>query len=350
MAVGTDVDTEGAAPKPVNCILYGIGIIGMLVAYGVLQERIMTIKYNSELFSYSVFLVFCNRTAAVVFATVMAIASKESLWPKAPVWKYTVVSLSNVAASACQYECLKYVAFAVQQLGKSFKMMPVMLWGIVISRKQYTPRDWLVAAAVTVGVTEFLLTGPVSSHHHQGSSLKGLFLLLCFLGLDGLTSTMQEKLFKEHKTTKNNQMVYINGLSCIVSLITLLTTHTFLPSLTFIGRHPAFLLDAVLLSASAVGGQFFIYSQVKEFGALVFAATMNVRQVISILVSYVRYGHATTIPQIAGLAIVFGALFYKSYVGFMESSAGEKKPLLPKAVPEDAGADAASAPKEAKEP
>lgn len=32
--------------------------------------------------------------------------------------------------------------------------------------------------------------------------------------------------------------------------------------------------------------RFFIYSQIKEFGALVFAATMNVRQVVSILVSY----------------------------------------------------------------
>ena len=32
-----------------------------------------------------------------------------------------------------------------------------------------------------------------------------------------------------------------------------------------------------------------IYSQIKEFGALVFAATMNVRQVVSILVSYVTW-------------------------------------------------------------
>ena len=34
-----------------------------------------------------------------------------------------------------------------------------------------------------------------------------------------------------------------------------------------------------------------IYSQIKEFGALVFAATMNVRQVVSILVSYVTWHH-----------------------------------------------------------
>ena len=47
----------------------------------------------------------------------------------------------------------------------------------------------------------------------------------------------------------------------------------------FIVEYPRLLVDAMTLSGAAVAGQWFIYSQVKEFGALVFAATMNVRQV-----------------------------------------------------------------------
>eukprot|EP00971_Amphidinium_carterae_P347918 6490199-Amphidinium_carterae.1 len=42
----------------------------------------------------------------------------------------------------------------------------------------------------------------------------------------------------------------------------------------------------------------FIYSQIKEFGALVFAATMNVRQLVSIIVSYIKFGHAITPLQV----------------------------------------------------
>merc|ERR1712185_639779 len=72
-------------------------------------------------------------------------------------------------------------------------------------------------------------------------------------------------------------------------------------------------MDAGLLSASATASQYFIYSMVKEYGALVFAATMNVRQVLSILVSYKTYHHAITPPQVAGLMVIFGALFFKSY-------------------------------------
>jgi len=74
------------------------------------------------------------------------------------------------------------------------------------------------------------------------------------------------------------------------------------------------------LSAAAVFGQWCIYSQVKEFGALVFAMTMNLRQVISILVSYIMYGHSITVLQVFGLVSVFGALFYKS-----ATSAGHHK-------------------------
>merc|ERR1719146_344153 len=183
--------------------------------------------------------------------------------------------------------------------------MPVMVWGMAISGKRYALTDWLVAGAVTGGVTEFLLTGQISSEHAQGSSMYGLALLGCFLFLDGFTSTFQEKLFKEYKTTKYNQMLYVNLGSVTVSTITLFLSGGIGDALGFCAAHPAFVMDATALSAAAVTGQWFIYSQVKDFGALVFAATMNVRQVVSVLLSYATYGHSITAHQAVGLTVVF---------------------------------------------
>jgi len=216
-------------------------------------------------------------------------------------------------------------------LGKSFKMMPVMIWGILISQKRYGWSDWAVAAAVTGGVTEFLMTGSIKAKHSTGTGAYGLFLLLVFLGLDGFTSTFQEKLFKQHSTTKYNQMFYVNSFSCLVSLATLLASGKAGEALGFCSAHPAFMGDALALSAAAVGGQWFIYSQVKEFGALVFAATMNLRQVVSILVSYATYHHTINELQIIGLLLVFGGLFYKSYCGLAAAKPDKKEtePLLP---------------------
>merc|ERR1719331_539233 len=290
------------------------------------------------MFTVSAYLGFCNRVVNVLYASTMIGINNENFQAKAPMWKYLVISISNVLATTCQYEALKYVSFPVQMLGKSFKMMPVMLWGIMISGKKFNFIDWAAAGCVTFGVTEFLMTGPMSSPNDNQNSVRGLLLLAMFLACDGLTSTFQEKLFKEHNTSKFNQMFYINGCSTVVSLMSVLSMGKMPYCLSFSAAHSDFVAYAMLLSTAAAASQYFIYSQVKEFGALVFAATMNVRQVASILISYVTYGHSITFLQSSGLGLVFMALFYKSYAGIMEPKKpekAEKLPLLKKSESDD---------------
>jgi len=326
------------------CAFYGGGIIGGLVIYGVLQERIMSLPYGQppQKFTDSLFLVFCNRIVAVAFAAGMVFGKGESVKNTAPLWKYVAISFSNVFASSCQYEALKYVSFPVQMLGKSFKMMPVMLWGIAVNRKIYTTADWMVAAVVTGGVTEFLMTGPISTGSSTGNSGFGLLLLAAFLALDGFTSTFQEQLFSQYKTTKYNQMLYVNLASSVISVVSLVASGRVAEAFGFAASHPAFMGDALTLSGAAVMSQWFIYSQVKEFGALIFAATMNVRQVVSILISYTKYGHSITALQILGLLLIFAALFYKSFADLLKPSEEkqEKQPLMEKAPETEAPAGA----------
>lgn len=300
-------------------------------------------------FRHSVFLVLCNRLVAVLFAAVLASMHKESLANNAPLRLYLIVSLSNVIASTCQYEALKHVSFVVQLrdgtrmarvyevvrlclgplwLGKSFKTIPVMMWGMVVSGKRYSLTDWLLAAVVTAGITIFLISGP---HRAPGegtgcSTLAGLALLSGFLALDGLTSVMEEKLFKDYETSKWNQILYVNLLSSTTSAAALVVSGEFMPALSF-SRHAAFLRDASFLSLSAVAAQYFIYSQIREFGAVVFALTMNIRQVVSIALSYITYAHTMTLWQLAGIVLVFATLFYKSFLG-MSKATKEAQPLL----------------------
>ena len=94
----------GAAMR---CVVFAMGIIISLGAYGVLQERIMSEPYGDEYFKVSVFLVLCNRLAAIVFAVIMVAVKQESYVATVPIWKYLAVSLSNVSATWCQYEALQ---------------------------------------------------------------------------------------------------------------------------------------------------------------------------------------------------------------------------------------------------
>ena len=67
----------------------------------------------------------------------------------------------------------------------------------------------------------FWMIGPISSSNNS-SIMYDLKLLAGFLVLDGLTSTFQKKLFREHVTSKYNQMLHINLGSCIFSSFTLI--------------------------------------------------------------------------------------------------------------------------------
>ena len=46
--------------------------------------------------------------------------TQQSMRPAAPLTSYAIVSLSNVTATTCQYEALKYVSFPVQTLESLF--------------------------------------------------------------------------------------------------------------------------------------------------------------------------------------------------------------------------------------
>jgi adenosine 3'-phospho 5'-phosphosulfate transporter B2 len=322
---------HGSSQVAIWCVFLSSGLIGTLLVYGLIQERIMQHSFDGAMFTVSAFLVLCNRVCNSTFAAGMMTYNGEQKTNGAPLWKYFVISLSNVAATTCQYEALKYVSFPVQMLGKSFKMMPVMIWGILISSKQYGATEWLVAAGVTGGVTEFLLTGPITASHSDGqssgNSVYGLALLVAFLACDGLTSTVQELLFKEYKTTKYNQMFYVNAGSAVVSLIAVTSTGKMSDCIAFCFAHWDFTTSVLILSAAAASSQWFIYTTVKDFGALVFAAIMNVRQVVSIITSYVKYHHHVTVLQALGLCVVFSALFYKSYTGLKKQKKDETIPI-----------------------
>eukprot|EP01025_Chloroclados_australasicus_P060577 TRINITY_DN778_c1_g1_i1.p1 TRINITY_DN778_c1_g1~~TRINITY_DN778_c1_g1_i1.p1 ORF type:complete len:386 (-),score=37.87 TRINITY_DN778_c1_g1_i1:1387-2466(-) len=297
-----------------------IGIVGCLMLYGVLQERIMQHPFgegdDAEVFKFSLFLVLCNRVITCSVALFSLLTQRESLAPAAPVYKYAAVSVSNVVATTCQYEALKYVSFPVQTLCKCAKMIPVMIWGTFILFKKYNVVDYSIALVITVGCTLFLLMGEVKSKVSNSAfeaSVYGVLLMLGYLGFDGFTSTFQDKLFKGYQMNIYNQILYVTACSSLFSVFGLVTAGQLVPALTFISRHPDALYQILTLSAAATTGQLFISHTIKTFGALLFATVMTTRQFLSILLSCILFAHPLTLGQWAGTLMVFGALYYKSY-------------------------------------
>ncbi|XP_022755720.1 UDP-galactose/UDP-glucose transporter 5B-like isoform X1 [Durio zibethinus] len=305
-----------------NTIWKGIfavcGIMITLVIYGLLQEKIMRVPYgvNKEYFKYSLFLVFCNRITTSAVSAGSLLASKKALDPVAPVYKYCLISVSNILTTTCQYEALKYVSFPVQTLAKCAKMIPVMIWGTFIMQKTYKGFDYLVAFLVTLGCSIFILfpagtdISPYSKRREN--TVWGVSLMVGYLGFDGFTSTFQDKLFKGYDMEIHNQIFYTTLCSCVLSLTGLILQGHLLPAIDFIYRHNDCFLDIALLSTVATASQFFISYTIRTFGALTFAAIMTTRQLVSIMLSCVWFSHPLSWEQWIGAVIVFGSLYTKT--------------------------------------
>lgn len=294
---------------------------------------------DREFFKFTLFLVLMNRivTCSVAAGTLAAQRKWDQFRPVAPLWAYAAVSVSNVVATTCQYEALKYVSFPVQTLGKCSKMVPVMIWGLLILRKKYTWRDYGMAVAVAAGCTIFLLTGDLSSKPAKQnaamsaslSNLVGMLLMAAYLGFDGFTSTFQEKLFKGHQMSMQNQIMFVTAFSALFSTFGLVSSGQLFQALSFVSRHPSGLGGMVALSLSTTVGQFFISYTIKNFGALVFATIMTTRQFLSILLSTVLFLHPLSLGQWAGTGIVFGTLYYKVFAGKKNAGTSATTPASP---------------------
>ncbi|KAJ0083201.1 hypothetical protein Patl1_30850 [Pistacia atlantica] len=270
----------------------------------VIQEKIMRVPYgvNKEYFRYSLFLVFCNRlTTSAVSAGSLLLdlnwdmhcgkASKKALNPVAPVYKYCLISVSNILTTTCQYEALKYVSFPVQTLAKCAKMIPVMvnnqyfreiagnfslketysslsllqIWGTIIMQKRYKGPDYLFAFLVTLGCSVFILfpAGSDISPYNRGreNTVWGVSLMVSYLGFDGFTSTFQDKLFKGYDMEIHNQIFYTAFCSCVLSFtgefpVYLKSTKTIVvKNLAFGVLGSMMVLESVLASASVGFGQ-----------------------------------------------------------------------------------------------
>lgn len=282
---------------------------------------------DGEYFKNSLVLVFANRfSAAFVAACVLFIRGDYAeLRNKAPLYKYFLISFSNVIATSCQYEALKWVTLPTQTLAKCAKMIPVMIWGTFMSGKKYGPVEYGVAIFVALGCTVFLMSGNIKAKKaSEEDSYYGLLLMLGYLGFDGFTSTFQEKLFAGYQMTIYNQMLYVNMCSGFMSICFLIASGKVLDSIAFLTKYPSVMADMGVLSFSAVSGQFAITYTIKEFGALLYATIMTIRQFLSVFMSNLLFRHGMTPMQWLGAVVVFGALFYKTYAKANKPKAGPK--------------------------
>eukprot|EP00045_Choanoeca_perplexa_P006627 m.57160 g.57160 ORF g.57160 m.57160 type:complete len:431 (+) comp13707_c0_seq1:173-1465(+) len=326
-----EAGTGGDAPPP-TMMQQGLklafcvaGLQGSYITWGVLQEMIMTQSYGVDEFGEDVFfknsqyLVFINRVLALLAAVLVCTFTRQPRH-SAPTYRYSFASMSNIMSSWCQYEALKYVSFPTQVLAKSSKIIPVMIMGKFVQNKTYPAYEYACAVVLSMGVSVFLFSkaeqeGKIPDEEEdQQTNLSGLVLLIGYMIFDSFTSNFQAHLFGTYKMSSYQMMFGVNLFSTFFTLWSLVQRGAFGACIEFTLLYPKFMWQAVLLSITSATGQMFIFYTLSTYGALVFAIIMTTRQVISIFVSAVLFGHEFAAQGWFGILIVFGAMFARIYL------------------------------------
>jgi UDP-galactose transporter B1 len=205
--------------------------------------------------------------------------------------RYLHCSVFITSAAPLGFAALSYISYPAMVLGKSCKLVPVMIMNVLLYRRHFAAHKYLVVAMVTVGITMFMFFGhEKSSHSAKGPSpqstptrnMIGMAYLLVNLALDGVVNSTQDEVFSSYKVTGQQMMFWINlictCLSTLLSVLPLPHIPAIHPSpsgqtelgvaLAFIHTHPSVIVPLVQFALTGALGQLFIYETLQHFGSL----------------------------------------------------------------------------------
>jgi len=295
-----------------------IGLQASYLTWGYVQEKVMTKEYTTGRFPSATFCVFSNRVLAVTVAWAITMYKHEGkLNMPASLLVFAPCALSNTLSSFGQYQALHYVSFPLQTIAKSTKVIPVMIMGKVLNKKSYPCIDYVEAVLICLGVSLFSLAN-VSADFLSGGTggdagstglMAGVAMLALYIVSDSFTSQWQSRLYQAHPTVDQFQMMFaVNTWAIIMTTFALVTSGELWITLQFIADNPVAFIDNVTIAITSATGQLFIFYTIKTFGPIVFTIIMTTRQMFSIVLSTVLFGHEIKLLMGLGALVVFSTI------------------------------------------
>lgn len=295
------------------------GLQASYLTWGYMQELIMTSTFKPTdrvpdgKFPSAQFCVFSNRFLAVLVAMIAVKLKHGAIYSNnaAPLIAFTPCAVSNTMSSWSQYKSLEYVAFPLQTVFKSSKIIPVMVMGKVLKGTKYPSIQYLEAALITTGVAIFSLATKVKKKNVK-TEIFGLLCLFTYITFDSFTSQWQDKIYSKYgrpNVDPYQMMLGVNTSAIVITSIGLIMMGDIPIIIEFLSENPNVFQYNIITAITSASGQLFIYYTIKEFGPIVFTIIMTTRQMISIVISSFVFQHHISRTALIGAAIVFSVLF-----------------------------------------
>lgn len=310
-------------------LLYACGIGVSYWAFGVVQEEISSKKHGpeNEKFTCTLSLVLMQCIVNAIFAKLILMFIFKQGVDKTKSSYYGLCSLTYLVAMVSSNMALRHVNYPTQVIGKSCKPIPIMILGVLLSKKRHSIQKYLSVSSIVVGVALFMYKKEdissmfyINNYIPTDFSINALFntlgigelLLILSLTMDGLTGAVQERMKNEHQTKSGHMMFKMNLWSVGYLLVATIITGDLLKFYQFLGKYPYIIYDVILFSSLSAVGQLFIFLTVAGYGPLPCSIVTTTRKFFTVLTSVFWFGHRLTSTQWIGSAIVFIGLFMDS--------------------------------------
>ncbi|KAJ7212264.1 UAA transporter [Mycena pura] len=247
--------------------------------------------------------------------------------------RYLQCSVFITAAAPFGFASLSYISYPAMVLGKSCKLVPVMIMNLLLYRRRFAPHKYVVVFMVTLGITIFMGFAPSKPGKDRAANtpphanLIGIAYLLINLAIDGATNSTQDEIFARHRVTGQQMMLWINIFSTLLTTALSVLPLPYIPvihpsdtgtelgtALAFIRAHPSIKVPLLQFAVTGALGQLFIFETLQHFGSLTLVTITLTRKIFTMLLSVVWYGHKLSPAQWLGAAVVFAGISIEAFV------------------------------------
>lgn len=303
-------------PMALKSLVIAGALNACLLSFGLLKEMLVT-RDNI----HPAVLVLSARGVSVVFGAVAAAASQGGI-PRigAPLRAMAAFVCTNEASTWVGYAMLGYVSFPIVVMAKSCTMLPNMVMGRILNGSNHGWGEYLqaVLALVCVGIMHLAdeksidpakIAAPAEVNSWSSLFIGGA-LLLVFFACDGFTSQWQTALYAKYPSLTQTQMMFggnLIGLTLAILSCCLHHRHA-VASLASVAASPEVLGRILGLGVCGALGQFCIYGAIRVLGPLSFTWMMTGRQLLSVLISLVFFGHGVSGIKLLCIITVFAIM------------------------------------------
>lgn len=188
-----------------------------------------------------------------------------------------------------------------------------MIMGKFLKGTIYPFGQYIEAFLITAGVAIFSLSSKTSNNDNT-TQIIGLIFMVVYICCDSFTSQWQDKIYQQYGRNNVDQyqmMLSVNTWAISFTVAGLIMTGDFPVVIEFLETNPVALRYNIITAITSATGQLFIFYTIKEFGPIVFTIIMTTRQLFSITISCIIFGHVISWKSISGAILVFSVIFYQ---------------------------------------